>query len=102
MDREIPRSRGGAGHLQKMRMPARSSKPLEEVQLLSATHSFVPHAGSVDQEQWSELTGNGSSVLRVKGTMSFSCGLRLAQAGCDQSEIASILRDQAKYAYSPD
>ena len=50
-----------------------------------------------------ELAGSGSECPSGEGNHEFfMLGLRLAQAGCDQSEIASILRDQAQYGHSPD
>ena len=79
--------------------------PLEEANpTLPETPSVISQTGSrVDQEaveraccEWHECPpGKGNHEF-------FILGVRLAQAGCDQSEIASILQDQANYAHSPD
>jgi hypothetical protein len=78
--------------------------PLQETEPLSPeTHSFVPQAGSrVDPKAVERACWEWQQCPPGKGNHEFfKLALRLAQAGCDQSESTSILHDQAQYAHSP-
>ena len=71
--------------------------PIDETQFGSQeTYSFDQDAVERACSEWHQCPpGSGNHEF-------FKLGLKLAGVGCDQSEIVSILKEQAHYARSPD
>ncbi len=79
--------------------------PLGDTQFGSQeTYALVPLAGSgVDQDAVERACSDWQQCPPGEGNHEFfRLGLKLAGAGCDHSEIMSILKEQARYARSPD
>jgi hypothetical protein len=80
--------------------------PIEDTQFEpqeQETCSFIPHEGSgVDRDAVERACSEWQQCPQGEGDHGFfTLGLKLAGAGCDPSEIASILKEEAPNARSP-
>ena len=79
--------------------------PLEQTEFGSQeTSPFIPHEGpGVDQEAVDKACSGWQQCPPGKGNDGFfTLGLKLASAGCVQSAITMILREQPQHGRSPD
>ena len=77
--------------------------PLQETDIGSPTYTFMPQeaSGIVDQEALERACLEWQQCAPGKGNDGFfNLGLKLARAGCDQSETVKVLQEQAQSARS--